>query len=96
MDFFRRLSPPILAVFQRSICLRFFPGGFFGSSFLYWYVGGAYPEYFVCFLRGNAVRFFAARFSEPYPDLPFLAVCAFPCCLPLQKQGFLAKVWVLS
>ena len=27
-----------------------------------WYVGGADPVYFVCNLRGNAVRFFAARF----------------------------------
>ena len=25
--------------------------------------GGAYPVSFVCYLRGNAVRFFAARFS---------------------------------
>ena len=25
--------------------------------------GGAYPVHFVCYLRGNAVRFVAARFS---------------------------------
>ena len=51
-------------VFYSSTLLRFFVRRVFGDELLRrrW-GGGAYLVSFVCSLRGNAVRFFAARFS---------------------------------
>ena len=56
----------MLSVFEEcvsvipSVCFALFHRISVRNSGLY--VGGSYPVYFVCYLRGNAVRFFAAHF----------------------------------
>ena len=49
---FQKFAPKI---FFRTLLGKIFTGG-----------GGAYPVYFVCYVRGTAVFFFAARFSGDF------------------------------